>query len=151
MVKEQMLDVLEDTLYHKIMLYAGILVIAILFYIYAYTSKRIKQGQKKKLMASSLLTALFIPLLNLPWIISASRDVRKVQIVSVDALYSRECDDEKNHIFGDDIVYVKQGENELSLILPRNWSEKHFPKGEHYGTVFYSKESKVILYFSPRT
>ena len=54
-------------------------------------------------------------------------------------------------ILGDDIVYVKQGENELSLILPRNWSEKHFPKGEHYGTVFYSKESKVILYFSPKT
>lgn len=78
------------------------------------------------------------------------RDITNQQYVKIETEYSRNERHSDGNLFSYGHVYIKTGDKTITLNLPRNWTAAEFPEGTHYGTIWYSEESMVILAFIPQ-
>lgn len=77
-------------------------------------------------------------------------DIKQLGYVEVEAQYTRNERSSEGNLLSYGHVYVETNGEMLSLELPRGWTNEEFPLGTYYGTVWYSKRTKVILAFVPQ-
>ena len=151
MDKQQMLCTLERTLHQQIIICGLLWIFALLSLFHTLFSKKIQKDQKITEFILAMVILVGIPLFRGDWCASAFRDIKNEQIICCEAIYERdETYKSRFEFFSNGKIYVRQDESGMTLVLPKNWTAKQFPKGEYYGTIFYSKESKVILAFFPQ-
>ena len=149
MDKQQMIDVLQRTAYQMI-IRCGLIWIFLLALICILISKKPLKGRQKSAFVLVLGLLVWIPLFFGGWIASAFRDIKNEQIICCEGVYIRDQTYKARiELFINGEIYVRQGKNGFTLFLPANWTEEKFPEGEYHGTIFYSKESEVILDFIP--
>ena len=150
MDKQQMLNALEQTLRQQVIICGLLWLIVLLCLIHTLLSKKIQKSKKITEISLALVILVGIPLLRGGWCVSAFRDIKNEQIICCEAIYERdETFKSRFEFFSNGKVYVRQDDDGITLVLPKNWTENQFPKVEYDGTIFYSKESKVILGFVP--
>lgn len=100
----------------------------------------IKQQISRDLIAIVILSVYLcysiIPIYN---------DVSNQQYIEVDALYSRTARDADGNLFSNGQIYIEVSGEVIRLELPEDWTEDEFPEGTFWGTIWYSKESKMVL------
>ena len=90
-------------------------------------------------------------LILIAWtIVPAYKDISNQQYNCVFGQYTYEIDNQDS-IFTNGRVKVETKDDEFYLELPANWSEDEFPAGTMQGMIYYSKESKVFLFFVSST
>lgn len=114
--------------------------------------KKMKKTDSKKLkriMCEIMLSIVLLigtPVLFFPWVLDAIRDMKHQQFVQITAMYERNATSiPRNGWHTNGYVWVYADDIKIRLELPADWTEEQFPYGKEEGTIWYSKESKVIL------
>lgn len=153
MDKALFIDVLSKTFYHELNYY----IIGMLCVVCAFVSglKRPSNPKSRKgkeaMIALGIIGVICLLLLAPMRIIAYTHDISKEQFVQVQGTYvfNENQTSKRGLSKGRGRVHITSGETELTLNLPVDWSNQGFPNGKHTGTIWYSKESKVILRFIP--
>ena len=74
-------------------------------------------------------------------------DISREQYIQADAIYSRTEESSEPDWFTNGCAYVEIDGEAIRVELPRGWTEEDFPLGDFSGTVWYGKQSKVLLAF----
>ena len=74
-------------------------------------------------------------------------DISREQYIQADAIYSRTEESSESDWFTNGCAYVEIDGEAIRVELPRGWTEEDFPLGDFSGTVWYGKQSKVLLAF----
>lgn len=115
-------------------------------YLTGKKKQKLKLSTKQQIgenMAVLVLLAVYIICSIYP----VYQDIRNQQYIQVHGQYKRTELSSESNFFSNGYVYVYKDGERLDLALPANWNADEYPLGEHSGTIWYSKESKVILAF----
>ena len=74
-------------------------------------------------------------------------DINNQQYEQVITQYSRTNSSSEANWLSNGYVYIELDGENISLNLPYGWTEEEFPLGEFTGSVWYARDSKVILSF----
>lgn len=102
----------------------------------------------KQQIGMNLSVLVILTLFCLYWICPAYRDVRNQQYIQIRGQYKRTEISSEGNLFSNGYVYVYKDGKRIDLVLPANWTPEEFPLGEFSGTIWYSKETKMILSLS---
>jgi len=83
-------------------------------------------------------------------IIPAYRDVSKQQYISVEGSCTYKKASRKN-VLSNGSIRVETEDDEFFLELPSDWNTNVFSDEIVYGEIWYSKESKILLSFTPQS
>ena len=83
-------------------------------------------------------------------IIPVYRDVSKQQYISVEGSCTYKNASRKN-ILSDGSIRVETEDDEFYLELPSDWNMNMFSDETVYGEIWYSKESKILVSFTPQS
>ncbi|MBQ5725727.1 MAG: hypothetical protein IIV80_06200 [Clostridia bacterium] len=146
------IDVLNKTFYQELNYY----IIGVLCVVYAFVGgmRRPSNPKSRKgreaMIALGIIGVICLLLLAPKRIIAYTHDISKEQFVQVQGTYTFSDSQASSKGISRGRVHVTSDETELTLNLPVDWSKQSFPNGKHTGTIWYSKESKIILKFIPR-
>ena len=96
------------------------------------------------------VVAIVALLILVAWtIIPAYRDISKQQYISVEGSCTFKKSSRKN-ILSDGSIRVETEDDEFYLQLPPDWNRNMFADETVTGEIWYSKESKILLFFTPQ-
>lgn len=147
-------ELLSDTLKRKVMIWGFFALVAVVDLVGGYIAYKRKKPEKQTSRLTpatvhflSVVLLAYIAFFQLPWMIAAGNDLRNHQFVQTEAKYRRTTSDS-------DIVRIQTEDAEetwIELMLPHDAATEDFPVVSQRGTVWYSRESKMVLGFQPKT
>ena len=110
-------------------------------------SQRRARLTTKQQMSRNIVLFILLGVLGIGWLYPAYRDVQGKQYLQVQGQYKRTQISSEGNLFSRGYVSVHENGKRIDLSLPAKWTEEEFPLGEFFGTIWYSKETKIILSF----
>lgn len=115
------------------------------------TSNKAKGNQKytlKQLIAGRIIVLVIIPVyLLFQFVLPMQNDITNCQYIQVEGVYTHKTEDKGMYVFSNGCVYIETDDTIIRLDLPKGWSEKEFPLGTYYGTIYYAKDTQIALGF----
>lgn len=116
------------------------------------TNNAKKASRNSKGICLFLATALFVfaTITTAIDAVALNHDIENKQYIEARGTYSFDATGaEKGTRRSTPVVHIKIDGTALVLQLPNEWNKVDFPEGYYTGTVWYAKESKIILKFVP--
>lgn len=151
MDKALFIDLLNKTFYYDLSFYILIALCVVGFIIKGIrrpSDPKSKKG-KESMFAMAIIGLICLSLIAPKKIIAYVNDISKEQFVCVHGTYTFSNNQASKKGLSRGTVYIAFDKTELSLYLPAGWSEQNFPEGIFTGTIWYCKDSKIILKFLP--